>query len=106
LGKGDRDVLEGEEDWLFPNRAGIMMKYFDELRVLEEPMSHSLSEITVLRSQSLVRLCDRAISRGCLHPLYQVGYIIAGFETSPKVLYAIFADGMVSPDLRVKSPRS
>jgi hypothetical protein len=69
-------------------------------------MSHSLSEITVLRDQTSVCVCDRVGSGGDLHPLYQVGYIIAGLEASPKVLYAIFADGMVSPDWRVKSPRS
>jgi hypothetical protein len=40
-----------------------------------------------------------------VRPLYQVGYIIAGKEGSPKVLYAIFASGMISPDCRVKSPK-
>lgn len=68
-------------------------------------MSHSLSEITVFGEQS-VSLCDGRRGRVNEHPLYQVGYMIAGKEGSPKVLYAIFADGMVSPDWRVKSPKS
>lgn len=39
-----------------------------------------------------------------LRPLYQVGYMIAGDFGSPKILYAIFAEGTTSPDCRVKSP--
>lgn len=41
-------VLDGDADCEFPKRAGIMMKYFDGLRALSSPISHSLSEITVV----------------------------------------------------------
>lgn len=82
-------------------------------RVEEVLISHSLSEITVFGSGCQFCLAEDVVleigwRQGKLNvrPLYQVGYIIAGSEGSPNVLYAIFAEGMISPDLSVKSPRS
>ena len=40
-----------------------------------------------------------------LHPLYHVGYMIAGLSLSPNVLYAMCAFGITPPFFRVKSPR-
>lgn len=40
LGKGRRKgVFEGEELWLFPKRAGMMMWYLEGFRVLVSPIS-------------------------------------------------------------------
>lgn len=48
--------LEGEVDWPFPKRAVIIMKYFEGLRALSEPMSHSLSAIAIIVSYRLRKL--------------------------------------------------
>ena len=39
-------LLDGEEDWLFPKSAGIIIHYFVGSRVNSGPMSQILSAIS------------------------------------------------------------
>lgn len=48
--------LEGEVDWPLPKRAVMIVKYFEGLRALSEPMSHSLSAITMIVRYRLRKL--------------------------------------------------
>jgi len=47
----------------------------------------------------MIKLCIAV-----LHPEYHVGYMIAGNDGSPSVLYAMKASGISPPDLREKVP--
>ena len=111
-------MFEGDEDWLLPKSAGMMMKYYTTL-LLGGLVICLVVETYFIRAQRLVFSDQPDIVRyhwskisvtgafedtHILHPEYQVGYTIAGEFELPYVLYAMLALGMDSPLCSAQSP--